>query len=344
VAPTSTEGITFHAIPSASGYECRLGSATFEPCSSPWVFEVVGEPGDYTGEVRAVGEGGIDPTPATFAFRSAAPVDRCGTLAHDETWSTEDISGIVVTCPVDVPAGITLTIEPGVFLKSEGGMLEVHGTLDAEGTAARPVTFTSWRDDSVGGDTNGDGDASSPAAGDWGGIEADPGSTVDLEGAALKYAATALTATEAAEATVHGAILDSEIGVSGSEGFVDATEVNWGDPSGPSPIGAGTPYEGGGVLVTPWVGYVPPVIPVDPNPYVPPSTYHCADVAFIGARGSGEDPQDDPPAFAGPEDGLGSRVGGVYSGFLDRLEQFGSSPNVKVLGVHYRALGTVSIR
>ncbi len=71
---------------------------------------------------------------------------------------------------ITVPAGQTLTIQPGAILKFNGGLsFRVAGTLAATGTAGQNIILTSIQDD-TGGDTNGDGGATVPGPSSWLGI------------------------------------------------------------------------------------------------------------------------------------------------------------------------------
>jgi RHS repeat-associated protein len=102
-------------------------------------------------------------------IRNVARWEASGTITSNSVWSAEN-SPYVLSGTVTVPNGVTLTITPGTVVKfAARAALEVAGggTLQANGTAGRPIVFTSIKDDSAGGDTNRDGTSTSPAAGDW---------------------------------------------------------------------------------------------------------------------------------------------------------------------------------
>jgi hypothetical protein len=107
---------------------------------------------------------------------AAAQVPLSGALSDATTGPL--LSGVVyhATGNPYVPAGATLTAQPGAIVKfvSGGARFSIEGTLLAQGTALQPVIFTEIRDDSAGGDTNGNG-PSVGAAGYWRGLRFEDG-------------------------------------------------------------------------------------------------------------------------------------------------------------------------
>ena len=100
-----------------------------------------------------------------------ATLNHSGTISSDETWSSGD-NVHVIDSDVTVASGVTLTISEGAIVKFKSNTsLFVQGALRILGTSSNPIYITSIKDDTIGGDTNGDGASSSPARGDWDRIE-----------------------------------------------------------------------------------------------------------------------------------------------------------------------------
>ena len=113
--------------------------------------------------------------PATPRFSELAAVNSGvngvtisgGTLQNATTWSFGGLAGYM---HADYRVGVNgdLTIDAGQTIKVDTGKwLTVDGKLTAVGTPSNPVSFTSFRDDSLAGDTNNDAAGSSAAPGDW---------------------------------------------------------------------------------------------------------------------------------------------------------------------------------
>jgi len=64
----------------------------------------------------------------------------------------------------------SLLIQKGAVIKTSS-LISVYGNLNIRGTADEPIYWTSLMNDSIGGDTNGDGSTTTAKPGDWGHIE-----------------------------------------------------------------------------------------------------------------------------------------------------------------------------
>jgi hypothetical protein len=92
----------------------------------------------------------------------SVPTTVSGHITADTTWS----GSINVIGNVVVDHGVTLTIQAGTMIAVNPFAtfsIAVDGTLDAPGTAASPIIFTSARDPAVGG--------TGAASNDWSGLQ-----------------------------------------------------------------------------------------------------------------------------------------------------------------------------
>ena len=131
-------------------------------------------PGTHTLEVEAEGKTWTSAIQEIVINGEVPPVVEFTEITQDintDTTLVKENNPYVIKSIIHVLEGATLNIEAGVIVKFDvGGELIIDGKLNAEGSELDPINFTSFLDDTIGGDTNGDGDATIASIDNWSGI------------------------------------------------------------------------------------------------------------------------------------------------------------------------------
>jgi hypothetical protein len=132
------------------------------------------------------------------------------TIAAGNLWTVNPTSGVVLApwqdydylpnAGLDVEGGLTLM--PGTVVKSNESGAGIEFAAGPEDSVAG-VTFTAIADDTIDGDSNGDGSMSAPSIGAYGtALQVDENADVTVSGDTFKYALTAFDAPSGGGASV----------------------------------------------------------------------------------------------------------------------------------------------
>lgn len=111
-----------------------------------------------------------------------------------------------------VASSSALTLGKGVVIKGSGSRLDVYGRLVVAGENPEDVVFTSLSDDSIGGDTESDGDASRPGAGMGVSVAVRETGSLNARGFTMRYGGNTIApamSIEGSSAVIADAVFDA---------------------------------------------------------------------------------------------------------------------------------------
>ncbi|MFF8187210.1 beta strand repeat-containing protein [Microbacterium sp. NPDC016588] len=177
-------------------------------------------------EAVSIGAGSVDAVTLTRVTGSGNGTNGIR-LNGEITGTVKPATGLAyVFDGVVVPAGKSLTLAAGTVVKVSGSWIDVSGSLVVAGTSAAPVRLTAWDDDSVAGDTNGDG-ASAATPGSWTGIYVEENGSLTATGMSSSYAGTAVYGSNAKTVSVTASTI-SDTSYEGISATAGQTGVNQG--------------------------------------------------------------------------------------------------------------------
>jgi hypothetical protein len=124
-----------------------------------------------------------------------------------------------------------LNIQPGLLIKeyanwsNSGFTVNQGGVLNVNGSTASPIIFTSDKDDTAGGDTNGNG-TSAGSPGDYSTVVAVDGGAVNLQDVSIEYASNTFNVSSGTLAASSVSIADSDKGLYATGGQVNMSSVS----------------------------------------------------------------------------------------------------------------------